>query len=82
MQLGALRAGALQGMVSALHDPYSIYLAPAELAELASTIDSPELRAIALRLQAGLEQQGRSFDEMTAEELTAMSVPAEEEPAP
>jgi carboxyl-terminal processing protease len=30
----ALRAGALQGMVSALHDPYSMYLAPAELAEV------------------------------------------------
>jgi carboxyl-terminal processing protease len=30
----ALREGALKGMVSALHDPYSTYLAPADLAEL------------------------------------------------
>jgi carboxyl-terminal processing protease len=30
----ALRAGALGGMMSALHDPYSTYLAPAELAEV------------------------------------------------
>jgi carboxyl-terminal processing protease len=34
----ALRAGALNGMVSALHDPYSSYLAPAELAEIETQI--------------------------------------------
>jgi len=56
-------------------------LDPAELAELATTIDSPELREIALRLKVGLEQQGRVFEEMTAEELTALSAPAHNEPA-
>jgi hypothetical protein len=56
-------------------------LDPAELAELATTIDSPELREIALRLKVGLERQGRVFEEMTAEELTAMSAPAHNEPA-
>jgi hypothetical protein len=57
-------------------------LDPAELADLATTIDSPELRAIALRIKAGLEQQGRRFEELTAEELTALSAPAENEPVP
>jgi hypothetical protein len=51
-------------------------LNPAELADLANLIDSPELREIALRIKAGLEAQGRAFEEMTAEELTAMSAPA------
>jgi carboxyl-terminal processing protease len=34
----ALRAGALGGMMNALHDPYSVYIAPAELAELETQI--------------------------------------------
>src|SRR5947207_4200114 len=55
-------------------------LDPAELAELATTIDSPELREIALRLKAGLEQHGRGFEEMTPEELTALSAPAQNDP--
>jgi hypothetical protein len=50
-------------------------LNPVELAELATTIDSPELHEIALRLKAGLEQQGRIFEELSAEELTALSAP-------
>jgi hypothetical protein len=50
-------------------------LDPAELADLATTIDSPELHEIALRLKAGLEQQGRAFNELSAEELTALSAP-------
>jgi hypothetical protein len=50
-------------------------LNPLELAELATTIDSPELHEIALRLKAGLEQQGRIFEELSAEELTALSAP-------
>ena len=45
---------------------------PRELAELAAMIDSPELREIALRLKAGLERDGRAFEELTAEELTAL----------
>ena len=41
-------------------------------------IDSPELHEIALRLKAGLEQQGRAFEDLTAEELTALSAPSED----
>jgi hypothetical protein len=48
-------------------------LDPIELAELAATIDSPELHEIAMRLQQGLEQQGRAFEDLTAEELTELS---------
>ncbi len=48
-------------------------LDPAELAELAASIDSPELHEIAMRLQEGLERQGRAFEDLTAEELTALS---------
>jgi hypothetical protein len=50
-------------------------LNPIELADLATTIDSPELHEIALRLKAGLELQGRIFEELSAEELTALSAP-------
>jgi hypothetical protein len=50
-------------------------LDPLELAELAWRIDSPELHDIALRLEAGLEQQGREFEELSAEELTALLAP-------
>jgi hypothetical protein len=48
-------------------------LDPTELAELAASIDSPELHEIAMRLQEGLERQGRVFEDLTAEELTALS---------
>jgi hypothetical protein len=48
-------------------------LDPTELADLAATIDSPELHEIALRLQEGLERQGRAFEDLTAEELTVLS---------
>jgi hypothetical protein len=57
-------------------------LDPIALADLASTIDSPELRAIAMRIQAGLARQGRAFEEMTAEELTALSAQGESDPSP
>jgi hypothetical protein len=56
-------------------------LDPVQLADLARTIDLPELRAIALRIKAGLEQQGRDFEDMTAEELTALSAEVENRPA-
>lgn len=46
---------------------------PAELAEIALRIDSPELEAIALRLESGLKRLGHSFAESTAEELTALA---------
>jgi hypothetical protein len=54
-------------------------LDPLELAELADVIDSPELHEIALRLKAGLERDGRAFEELTAEELTALSAPSRRE---
>lgn len=44
-------------------------VSPSELAEIAWTIDSPELHAIALRLHDGLSEAGQSFHEATAEEL-------------
>ena len=43
---------------------------PAELAEIAWRIDSPELHEIAVRLKNGLERQGRAFQDLSAEELT------------
>src|SRR4051794_26309116 len=46
---------------------------PADLAEIAWRIDSPELHEIALRLEEALDRQGRAFEELTAEELTDMS---------
>ena len=46
---------------------------PAELADIAWRIDSPELHQIALRLNEGLEQTGRTFQESSAEELTGFS---------
>ena len=48
---------------------------PAELADIAWRIDSPELHEIAVRMHEGLERQGRSFEESTAEELTELSEP-------
>ena len=56
-------------------------LDPVELAELAEVIGSPELHEIALRLKAGLERDGRAFEELTAEELTALSAPSRLEQA-
>lgn len=50
---------------------------PTELAEIAWRIDSPELHEIAVRLEMGLELQGREFHEMSAEELTDLSAPTE-----
>jgi hypothetical protein len=46
---------------------------PDELAEIAWRIDSPELHQIALRLGEGLERNGRTFHESSAEELTDFS---------
>ncbi|APW63735.1 hypothetical protein BSF38_05311 [Paludisphaera borealis] len=47
-------------------------LNPDELAELAFRIDLPELHHIAVRLDAGLDLQGREFEDLTVEELTAL----------
>lgn len=49
---------------------------PAELAEIAWRIDSPELHQIALHLDQELHRNGRSFHESTAEELTEYSARA------
>jgi hypothetical protein len=46
---------------------------PDELAEIAWRIDSPELHAIALRLEDGLEDRGQCFAEADASELTALA---------
>ena len=48
-------------------------LAPPELAELAWRIDSPELAAVAVRLDEGLRRLGRTFEDSTAAELTAIA---------
>jgi hypothetical protein len=48
-------------------------LPPGELAEIAWRIDSPELQEIALRIESGLERLGRTFDESSAAELTALA---------
>jgi len=47
-------------------------LDPDDLAELAFRVDLPELQHIALRLEDGLERQGREFADMSAEELAAL----------
>jgi hypothetical protein len=46
---------------------------PSELLEIAWRIDSPELHQIALRMRDGLERNGRTFHESSAEELTEFS---------
>ncbi|MGE3820638.1 MAG: hypothetical protein AB7I30_14590 [Isosphaeraceae bacterium] len=50
-------------------------VSPTELVEIAWRIDSPELHEIALRLQEGVEQSGRRFEDLSAEELTDLSAP-------
>ena len=46
---------------------------PAQLAEIAWRIDSPELHQIAIQLNEGLERSGRSLHDSCAEELTGFS---------
>lgn len=48
-------------------------VAPDELAEIAWRIDSPELHAIALRLEAGLRMRDGDFDRSSADELTELA---------
>lgn len=48
-------------------------VSPAELAEIAWRIDSPELHSIALRLHHGLQRRGRGFHDSSAEELSELS---------
>ncbi len=48
-------------------------LTPPQLAEIAWRIDSPPLHRIAMNLVSGLSRTGRTFEESTAEELTAIS---------
>ena len=47
-------------------------LGPEDLAELAFRVDLPELHHIAVRLEDGLERQGREFEELSADELAAL----------
>lgn len=49
-------------------------LEPAELGALAERIDLPELAEIADRIQAGIELRGISFIDLSADELTELSV--------
>lgn len=46
-------------------------LNPGDLAELAFRVDLPELNGLALKLETGLEREGREFEEVSAEELAA-----------
>ena len=46
---------------------------PEELAEIAWRIDSPELEEIAQRIESGLSRRGRSFQELSAAELTELA---------
>lgn len=52
-------------------------VSPSELAEIAWRIDSPELHQIAMRLWDGLNESGRKFEDLSAEELTDLSAPLE-----
>jgi len=47
-------------------------LGPEDLADLAFRVDLPELNDIALRLDEGLERQGRHFTDLSADELSAL----------
>lgn len=48
-------------------------VSPDTLAEIAWRIDSPELHAIAVRLETGLDELGWRFDETDADELTELA---------
>jgi hypothetical protein len=50
---------------------------PADLADIAWRIDSPELHEIAVRIKTAIDRQGREFHDLTAEELTELSAPIE-----
>lgn len=50
---------------------------PAELADIAWRIDSPELYEIALRLNDALDDSGCAFEDASAEQLTRLCAPRE-----
>ena len=52
-------------------------VSPADLADIAWRIDSPELHQIAMQLWDGLDESGRQFEDLSAEELTELSSPRE-----
>ena len=52
-------------------------VSPADLADIAWRIDSPELHQIALRLHHELGRRGLSFHETSPEELTEIAIGAE-----
>ncbi|WP_165070172.1 hypothetical protein [Paludisphaera rhizosphaerae] len=47
-------------------------LNPQDLADLAFRVDLPELHELAVRMEEGLERQGREFLDLSAEELAAL----------
>jgi hypothetical protein len=47
---------------------------PDDLAEIAWRIDSPELHAIALRLESGLASDGLAFEQTDADRLTELAI--------
>ena len=51
-------------------------LSARDLADIAWRIDSPELHAIAVRLHEGLEEMGRSFHDLSADELKDLAAEA------
>ena len=51
-------------------------VSPAELADIAWRIDSPELHEIAVRMHEGIARlEGREFEDLSADELTELSAP-------
>ncbi len=48
-------------------------VSPSELAEIAWTIDSPELHRVAVQLHEELQRLGQSFHESSAEDLNRLS---------
>jgi hypothetical protein len=52
-------------------------VSPAELADIAWRIDSPELHQIALQLWDNLDRTGRQFEDLSADELTELASPLE-----
>lgn len=49
-------------------------VSPADLADIAWRIDSPELHRVALRMHHELRRRGMSFHESTPEQLTEISL--------
>ena len=58
-------------------------LNPQDLADLAFRVDLPELHELAVRMEEGLDRQGREFLDLSAEELSSDPDPSPpQDPAP